>query len=99
VPSSSSYSSVNHQQARPTQLLFADPASVARTAGDAHPQLRGHDIELLSAQFADRVQRAAAAWAIAALDVDQHFIPRQMPGQGALGPGEPGTSLSVAQSA
>ena len=46
--------------------------------------MRGHDIELFRAQLADRVQRAAAAWAIAALDLDQHFIPRQVGWQGTV---------------
>ena len=45
---------------------LAGAAGVARTARDAHPQLRGHDVQLLAAQFADRVQRAAAAGAFAA---------------------------------
>ena len=63
---------------------FAGPAGVARTARDTDPQLRGHDVQLLAAQFADRVHRAAAAGAVAVFDVDQHLIARQMRRQGAV---------------
>ena len=77
---------------------FAGPAGVTRAACDAHPQLRGHDVELLAAQFADRVQHAAAAGAVAVLDVDQHLIARQMRGQRtvvAIGTGLPPLPLFV----
>jgi hypothetical protein len=57
---------------------LAEPAGVTRTRRDTHAQLRGHDIELLRAQFADRMQCGTAARAIRALDVEQHFIPRQV---------------------
>ena len=63
---------------------FAAPASVTRTARDTDPQLRGHDVQLLTAQFADRVHRAAAARAVAVFDVDQHLIARQMRRKGAV---------------
>ena len=63
---------------------LAGPAGVARAAGDADPQLGGHDVQLLGAQFADRVQRAAAAGAVAPLDVDQNLVARQMLRQGAV---------------
>lgn len=53
-------------------------------AGDAHPQLRRHDVELFAAQLADRMQQAAVARAVAALDVDQHFIARQVGREVAL---------------
>jgi hypothetical protein len=63
---------------------FAGPASVTRTARDTNPQLRGHDVQLLTAQFADRMHRTAAAGAIAMFDVDQHLIARQMRREGAV---------------
>jgi hypothetical protein len=63
---------------------FAGPASVTRTARDTNPQLRGHDVQLLTAQFADRMHRAAAAGAIAMFDIDQHLIARQMRRKGAV---------------
>src|SRR4051794_4325999 len=55
---------------------FTGPAGVARTAGDAHPQVRRHDVELLAALFVDHVQHTAAAGAVARRDVDQHLIAR-----------------------
>ncbi len=63
---------------------FARPAAVPRATGDADPQLRGHDIQLLAAQFANGVQQTATAWAVTALDIDQHFVTWQMCRQGAV---------------
>src|SRR4051794_4648912 len=70
--------------ASPTDPWQPRPAAIARTADDAHAQLRGHDVELLAALFVDHVQHTAAAGAVARLDVDQHLIPRQMRGQRAV---------------
>ena len=44
----------------------------------------GHDIELLGAQLADGMQRAAAARAGIVSDIDDNFIARQMRWQGAV---------------
>ena len=63
---------------------FAGPAGVTRAARDTNPQLRGHDVKLLTAQFADRVHCAAAAGAVAMFDIDQHLIARQMRRKGAV---------------
>ena len=63
---------------------LAGAAGVARAARDAHPQLRGHDVELLGAQFVDHVQRTAAARAVTVLDVDHHLVARQMRRQRAV---------------
>lgn len=40
--------------------------------------MRGHDVELLAAQFVDHMQRTAAAGAVAVFDVDQHLVTRQV---------------------
>ncbi len=69
---------------------LAGAAGVAGTARDAHPQLRGRDVQLLGAKFVDGVQRAPAAGAFAALDVDHHLVAGQVRGQRteiAVGPG------------
>ena len=63
---------------------FAGPTGVPRTTGDTNAQLRGHDVQLLAAQLADRVHHAAAAWAIVVFNVDQHLIARQMRRKGAV---------------
>ena len=63
---------------------LAGAAGVAGAARDAHPQLRGRDVELLGAQFVDHVQRTAAAWAVMVLDVDHHLIAGQMRRQSAV---------------
>ena len=47
-------------------------------ARNAHPQLCGHHVQLLGAQLVDHMQRAAAAGAVAALDVDHHLVARQV---------------------
>jgi hypothetical protein len=57
---------------------LAGPAGITGPARDAHPQLRGHDVELLGAEFADRMQRATAAGAVPAVHVDHHLVARQM---------------------
>jgi hypothetical protein len=62
----------------------AGAAGPAGAAGDAHPPLRRHDVGLLAAQFADRVQQATAARAVADRDVDQYFITRPVRWQGAV---------------
>ncbi len=57
---------------------LARPAGVTRPARDPHPKLRGHDIELLAARFADHMQRATTAGALAVLDVHHHLVARQV---------------------
>jgi hypothetical protein len=57
---------------------LAGAARIARAAGDAHAQLRGHDVELLGPLLADAVQGAAAAGARRGLDIDHHLVARQM---------------------
>ena len=57
---------------------------VTGPAGNAHPQLCGHDVQLLGAQLVDRVQRAAAAGAVAILDVDHHLVTGKMGRKGAV---------------
>ncbi len=63
---------------------LAAMAGVARPPGHPHPQLRGHHVELLGAQFADGVQGVAAARAGAVLDVDHHLVARQVRRQCAV---------------
>ena len=63
---------------------FAAAAGIAGTTRDAHAQLRRRDVQLLGAQFADRVQRAAATRAVVVLDVDHHLVARQMSRQGTM---------------
>jgi hypothetical protein len=62
---------------------LAGATGVARTARDAHPQLRRRDVQLLGAKFIDGVQRAPAAGTFAALDVDHHLVAGQVRGQRA----------------
>jgi hypothetical protein len=63
---------------------LAGPAGIARAPRDAHPQLRGHDVELLGAQIADAVHRTATAGARGVVGVDHHNVVRQMGRQRAV---------------
>jgi Transposase IS66 family len=54
----------NHHRAR------AGPAGVARAARDPHAKLAGHYVQLLGAQFANRVQRASATGAVTCRNID-----------------------------
>ena len=76
--------SIGRSGAGPDHGALAGAAGIARTARDPHPQLCGHDVELLGAEFADGVQRAAAAGTCLVLDVDHHLVARQMRRQGAM---------------
>ena len=58
--------------------LPAGAAAIARTSDDFRPQLRGHDVQHLRAGLVDQMQRAAAARALFAVDVDHHLVAWQM---------------------
>ena len=60
--------------------VLASAAGVFGPAHDQHPELGGHDIELLADVLADPMQLAAAAWAGLVLDVDDRLDARQMGG-------------------
>lgn len=57
---------------------LARTTGVARTARHPHAQLGGHHVELLGAEFADGVHRAAAAWAHLGCCIHDHFVARQV---------------------
>ena len=63
---------------------LAAMAGVARAPGHPHSQLGGYHVELLGRQFADGVQRVAAARASVVLDVDYHLVARQVCRQGTV---------------
>jgi hypothetical protein len=57
---------------------LAGAASIAWPAHHLHAQLGRHQVELLSAVFTDHVQRATAARALPAVDINDDLVARQV---------------------